>query len=177
MNTEMQLITLRLMGKKRLSLAENAEWDWSDGEYITFCSDALGFTRFRIPDNFAKDYLTVFQAANWRFAIGVERGRPEVWQFSIDTGQISVVARLKGRDSLDAGFQFVKASVNQQGMALIYETGVLFFSPIGNLVWRQDGLKLDHYFQELNDSGVIYATERGDKWIFSLEDGSRSQRG
>ncbi len=175
MNTETQLVTSQLVREKQLSLDGSAEWNWSDDEYVTFTSDALGFTRFRIPNNFAKDYLTAFHVRSWRFAIGVERGRQEIWEFSLDRGRISEVACLRGRDQLDFGFQFVKAVANRQGMALIYERGVLFFDPSGNLVWRQDDLKLDHYFQGLDEEGVIYASGRGEKWRFSIENGHRSQ--
>jgi hypothetical protein len=175
MKTKVDRVRPNFKDRRGVILAELGEWDWSDGEEIIFTSDKLGFVSFRAPQGFGGAVLTLLHAEGFSYAIGIYDGGHTVWRFQSTDGRIEAVASLTGRDRVEDGFQFVKGFANGRGMLVVYETGLLFFDPVGSLRWRQDDLKLDFKFMELLDSGVLYQDAKGRQWVYSLVDGSRTE--
>jgi hypothetical protein len=164
-----------VQGLRRIALAPLGEWDWSDGETVNFTSDRLGFIWYPIPPGFGRGPLSLLYPEGFDYAVGVFDGGETAWRFLSSDGRIQAVGSLAGRDEVEDGFQFFKGFANKEGMAIVYETGLLFLDRAGGLRWRQTGLKLDWTFRELLDTGVLYEDGRGRQWVYSIDNGSREE--
>ena len=159
--------------KKRLLIDELGEWDWSDGRTVIFTAGSSAYDESGIPLRFASDYLSIFYPECSNCVIGIEEWGNIVWRFRTVPEHVEISATLFNRGCTEPGFYFLEAFTLGDGMALIYEGGVLYFNEDGSLRWRQDHVKLDWLFQGITENGVRYKDFFGNEWIYNTNNGDR----
>jgi hypothetical protein len=159
--------------EKRFCADAIGEWEWGNGQTVVFTSPKSIYEESEIPERFGSRYISIFHPNGTNCVIGVEDGGNTAWRFRADTGRIEQVAILFQRKEQDPDFYFLKGFTLGDGMALIYEGGVLYFNDNGSFRWRQDHPKLDWLFQGFTEHGIQYKDFWDKIWIYDPKNGAR----
>jgi hypothetical protein len=159
--------------EKRILIDTLGEWDWSDGRTVIFTDGSSIYEESVIPKGFGSNYISIFYPERSNCLIGIEDRGNLVWRFRTVSEHVEISATLFNRENTEAGFHFLKAFTLDDGVALIYEGGVLYFNDDGSLRWRRDHKKLDLLFENLTEGGVRYKDLFGNEWVYNTNNGDR----
>lgn len=174
MTSKIEHVRTNFKNEKRAALGVLGEWDWSDGEVIRFTSDGLGFKCYGLPNGFGVGPPSISYVPGFSYGLGVGGVPRVVWRFDGETGAVSIVAVLESHELIDKGLQCSQFVANKNGMALIYESGLIFFDSGGKILWQKSGLGLDWHLYRVDDSRLVFTNLAGERRIYSLDQGLKS---
>jgi hypothetical protein len=171
MTLQVDQIRTNVKNLKRAAVEGLGEWDWSNDDAITFTSDTVGFVRYKIPSQFGLGPATLYHVAGFSYGIGIGESPRIVWRFLGSTGLVSKVTTLEAPEYIDRGLQYAKVYANENGMALTYESGILFLDTEGSIRWQRNDIKLNWHFHKLDEHGITFIDSEGNEIEYSIVDG------